>query len=309
MGISADGGAHTTATTAFAATYLDTDIGHQLVSQMAAARHVVVTPADLATARLQFQDQISAILQDVTGSQYACGSSTTTGQQVLATLPKSFVNANVRFDATVSILEEKLAGVGASTADLERYFNAHRAMFATDAFTVASYTSRSDAQAAAAKVAAGTPFSTVASAEAGGGPQGNDILYGIATQLPASAKLESLPVNTLSAPISYNGAYLLVEITKSSPTPYASAAAEVKQAVQSAGAAKTRAALQALEKHASISLDPRYGTWAQSDARISLPASPVADDVLNGTANLPAAATPASPLSGGSAAPSTGQSG
>lgn len=308
VGTSSDS-AHTTATTAYASTYLDTDIGHELVNQMAAARHVVVTAADLATARTLFENEITSVLQDVTGSASACGTSTTTGQEVLAPLPKSFVNANVRFDATVSVLEEQLAGVGASTADLERYFDAHRALFATDAFTVASYTSLSDAQAAVAKVAAGTPFSTVASAVAGGGPQGKDILYGIAEQLPAAAKLNSLAVNTLSAPISYNGGYLLVEITSSSPTPYAEAAAEVKQAVQAAGSAATRSALQSAEKHARISLDPRYGTWTQSDARITLPASPAPADVLNAAVNEPVTATATSPLAGGSATSSTGQTG
>ena len=44
-------GDHPTATTAFVANYLETKIGHQLVLQLAAERHVTVTQAELATAR------------------------------------------------------------------------------------------------------------------------------------------------------------------------------------------------------------------------------------------------------------------
>jgi hypothetical protein len=319
VGQADDGGAHPTATTAFAATYLDTVIGHQLVSEMAATRHVVLTSADLATARTALESEITSVLQDVSGSSYACGpsSETLTGQEVLATMPPSFVADDVRFDASVSVLEEKLSGVGSSPADLRNYFDAHRALFNTDAFTVAGYSSLADAQAAVAKVAAGASFTTVASAVAGGGPEGSDILYGIESQLPASAKLSSLPVNTLSAPISYNGEYLLVEITSSAPTPYTSASGEVEQAVQGAGATATQKALQEAELRASISLDPRYGTWTQSDARIIVPPSPVVDDVLNPAVNSAGTATTTSPSSpsstatgsSGSATSSSGQTG
>jgi hypothetical protein len=306
VGTSADSGAHPTVTTAFAASYLDTDIVHQLVSQLAAKRHIVVTASDLATARSQFEAEITSVLQDVTGSAYACatGTEATTGQQVLATMPKSFVDANARFDASVSVLEEQLSGVGSSAADLEGYFDHHRALFATDVFIGATYSTLSDAQAAAAKVAAGTPFATVA-----GQPQQHTyILYDIATGFPASAKLNSLPVDTLSAPISYDGGYLLLEITSSSPTSYPLAAPSVAQAVQSAGSAATQRAIETAESHAHVSLDPRYGTWSKSSARIAIPISPVADDLVNRSVDAPVAPAP-SASTGGSATSSTGQTG
>ena len=44
-------GDHPTATSAFVATYLDTEIGHQLVQQVADSRNVTVTAAQLADAR------------------------------------------------------------------------------------------------------------------------------------------------------------------------------------------------------------------------------------------------------------------
>ena len=47
----------------------------------------------------------------------------------------------------------------------------------------------------------GTPFATGGVAAAGGGPQGCDILYGVASALPAGSNLQDLPLNTVSSPI------------------------------------------------------------------------------------------------------------
>src|SRR5271170_4636421 len=52
-------GDHPTATTAFVSSYLETDIGHELALQLAADRHVSVTPASLATGRTDLTGQIT----------------------------------------------------------------------------------------------------------------------------------------------------------------------------------------------------------------------------------------------------------
>jgi hypothetical protein len=277
-GQSGAGTSHRTVSTAFAAYYLDTQIGHQLVFEVAAARHLLVTPQELAEARTQLTGQITDVLSDVTGSQYACATGTT-AQDVLGSMPGSFVDKSVAFYATLNVLEEHAAGVGSTPADLERYFDNHSAEFDTACFTVAQYTSQADAAAAAATVAAGTPFSTVAAQTEGGGPQGCDILYGVASGLPAGSDLESLPLNTVSSPIAVNSAYLLVEITKRTPTSFAHAETEVQSAVEAAGATKAGTLIDAAEKTAHISVDPRYGEW--SATRVLPPPSPAAADLLN----------------------------
>jgi hypothetical protein len=307
------GGTHRVATTAFTAAYLDTVIGHQVVFGLAAKRHLVVTKQDLTTAHTQLVSQITAIMQDVSGSQYACAASAAaplTGNQVLASMPSSFIEQEVRFDATVSVLEETEAGVGSSTAGLEKYFAAHRSLFDTTCFTVAGYSSAADAQAAAAKVTATTPFSQIASQVSGGGPQGCDILYGITQQLPTGSNLQSLPLNTVSAPISYNGSYLLVEITARTPTPFATAKSEVQGAVQSAGSATAQKVIEAAEGKASVSVDPRYGTWTPKTAQTIPPVAPPVDEVLNSAANAPGTAAPsAATTTPSGTTPATGQAG
>jgi hypothetical protein len=222
-------------------------------------------------------------------------------------MPKSFVDAEVRFNATFSVLEEYLSGVGSSTADLEGYFKVHHAMFDTACFTVAEYSSSSDAEAAIAQVHAGTPFATVVAQVPGAGPQGCEILYGISSELP-TANLLKLPLNTVSAPISADGSYLVLEITSRTPTPFETAESEVQSAVQNAGADKARVVINSAERSAAVSVDPRYGTWKRDQSRIFVPAVPPALDVLNAVVNSPATAT-STPTPGEAANPASGQSG
>lgn len=282
-----DGGSRQTVSTGFAAYYLDTAIGHQLVLEVAAARHLQVTPQELTEARTQLKSQINGILQEVTGSKYACTDST--AGEVLSTMPASFVDKTVRFNATASVLEEQASGVGSTTADLERYFANHTSEFDTACFTVAEYASQTDAESGAAAVAYGTPFSSVAAQTQGGGPKGCDSLYGVTAGLPGSG-LESLALNTVSAPISDNGAYLLIEITKRTPTTFAKARTEVESAVQNAGASKASTIITAAQKAANISVDERYGKW--SVTRVLPPTSPPGAELLNRSADgTPAAAT------------------
>jgi hypothetical protein len=293
-------GTHPAISSAFAANYLDTAVGHQLILELAAKDHLTISTQDLSKARASLKAQITGVLSAVAGSKFACGTQAPTAQAV-DSMPSSFVDSNVRFNATVSAFEEYAAGVGTSTADLTRYYTNHAAEFDTACFTVAEYSSQSGAQAALAAVAAGTPFAQVAAEVTGGGPQGCDILYGIAAQLPAGSNLEGLALNTVSQPIVEGSTYLLVEITSRTPTAFAKAQSEVESAVQNAGAGKARTIVNRAEKTSVISIDQRYGTWVPAQAQILPPTSPLPADVLRTSAD--GAATGAAQRS----TPSTGQ--
>jgi hypothetical protein len=301
-GLSSATGPYTSATTAYVGSYLDSVIGHELVDQLAAEHHLKVTPIDLTTAHTQLIDQITSVVQDVASTEYACSSttaaSTLTGSTVLKTMPTSYVDNLVRSDATISVLEEYLAGVGSSSADLQRYFYEHNAIFNTACFTVAGYSTLAEAQAAIAQVNTGTPFSTVAAQVAGGGPQGCDILYGIAAELPAGTNLQNLALNTLSKPIADDNSYLVVEITSRTQTPFPTAESEVRSAVESAGAVKARTFINKAERRASVSVDPRYGTWNPNEVVVLAPAAPLVTDVPNAAVDTSATAkTSTSPFS------------
>ena len=289
------GGQTATATTAFAASYLDTEVGHELVTQLADRRGITVSDAQLADARTSYEEEITQVFQQAASSQnprYTCGAlRPLTGQQVLATLPASFVEEQVQFFATVAALKEDLAGVRPTDADLQNYFFEHRSDFDTVCTTAALYSSVSDATAALQQ-AQTTPFSQVAKQAVQGGAQPCTTLPELASALPSSFKLGALAVGTVSFPIDLgNGEFLLIQINSRSPTPYEQAKNVVPVVLQNRGAAKAQVVVTAAERHATVSVDPRYGVWKPVTTQVGLPSAPEPIDVLNVGANTPSAFT------------------
>jgi hypothetical protein len=305
-------GMHPTATTAFVAPYVDTEISHVMVANLAAQRGLQATTKEVDAARSELSTEITQTMSEVSqvpNHSVTCGPAPTlTGPVVLATMPASFVTQTATFDATVGLLENHLSGAD-TTAGLMRYFNANHSIFDTACFTVAQYTTQADATSALKEVSSGMPFAQVAAAAGtGSGPQGCDILYGIVSQLPAGTNLQTLADNQVSAPISLNGSYLLLEITSRTPTSFAKATSSVHLALERLGSTDAVKLLQATEKRAAISVNPRYGTWNPTVAQVEVPTTPAVGDVLNPAVNDPGAAS-ATATPSGSATPSTGQSG
>jgi hypothetical protein len=287
-------GDNPTATSAFVATYLDTEIGHELVLQVAAKRGVTVTQAQLADARTALTNQISSVMQQVSQSAqgqnptFSCGPrlAPLTGEEVLGQLPASFVDNQVQFVATATALQESLAGVGSSESDLVEYYTKHRSEFDTVCFNGAAYSSESDAATAAASVASGTPFDQVAASAVQHGTIACNVLTTLAGELGVSpSSLDHLTPGKVSDPINVNGSYLLLELSSRTPTPFDKAKPVVSQAAQAAGSQVAQQAVTAAERRASVSVDPRYGTWVPVTASVFTPFTPRVSDVLNPAAN------------------------
>ena len=316
-GTGQDAGDHPTATSAFVASYLETEIDHELALQLAAERHVSVTPADLVSARADLTGQIKQVMSEILQTQqgqnvnYSCSltGQAITGTEVLDSLPASFVDQQVQFVAEVTTLEEDLAGVGSSPADLQNYFDSHAAKFDTVCISAAVYPSQSAAQDAAASVAFGTSFSTLVSntASSGGGAQGCHPLPEWESSLPSNAGLGSLATGAVSSPISINNMYVLLQITSRTPTTYGNVKTDVANVVQEAGATATQKALAADERRSTVSVNPQYGVWVPVNASVLTPFAPDPTDVLNAAANEPA--VPAAASAGGSATSGAGTSG
>ena len=296
-----------TANSAFVATYLDTVIGHEIVLQLADMRNVTVTSADLASARESLSGQISSVMSEVAqtaeggNARFTCGASTAplTGTDVLNTLPSWFVDQQVQFVATASALQEDLSGVGSSQGALQTYYEKHRGEFDTVCFNAAEFTSQSDAAAAQAAVNSGTAFSSAVSAASQSGTFPCSPIVAIAGDLGTDvATIEGVAQNKASAPISVNGNYVVLQLTKRSPTPYASVKADVSQEVQELGSQKAQVAITAAERRSSVTVDPRYGEWQRQTAQILTPFVPEPSDVLNPAANESATPASKSPFSG-----------
>ena len=304
-------GDNPTATSAFVSQSLQQEIDLQTVNQLAARSQVTVTQSQLDAARKVYEAEITQVMAEVAQTAqgenpaFSCSVSgkPLTGSEILSTLPASYVDRQVQYIASVTALREHFSGYGSTEAGLLRYYQAHLSAFDTGCLTVGVFSSQSDATTAKASVTSGTPFATVASATQGGGPQGCLVLAQVAAELPSTAHLQTLPLNTVSDPISDNGQYLLVEVTMRTHTDFSAVKPLVSQAVQQAGATKTQTALAAVQRHSDISVNPQYGVWVPVPGQILVPLAPAASDVPNAKANEPAATTPssssaASPFSG-----------
>jgi hypothetical protein len=302
-------GDNPTASSAFVATYLDTEIGHELVLQVADARGVTVTQAQVADARSALSNQISSVMQQVSQTpqgqnpRFSCGprAAPLTGEEVLGQLPASFVDNQAQFVATATALQENAAGVGSGESDLLTYYTRHRSEFDTVCFNGAAYSSQSDAATAAASVASGTPFDQVAASAVQRGTIPCNVLTALAGELGVSASsLDHLTPGKVSDPINVNGSYLLLELSSRTPTPFDKAKPVVSQAAQAAGSQVAQRAVTAAERRASVHVDPRYGTWVPVSASVFTPFTPRVSDVLNPAANEAgvASSNPSNPSSG-----------
>lgn len=303
-------GDNPTANSAFVAQYLDTLIGNDLLLQVAAKHDVTVTPTQLTDARASFESHISTVMRDVAQTaqgqnpQYTCGATNPlTGEDVLATMPASFVDDEVQFVATASALQEELAGVGASESDLMRYYDKHSAEFDTACFNAAEYTDESSAKDVQVAVDFGTPFAQATSSAAQSGSFQCAPLDVLANQLGVDVStLEGVTLNKASAPIQESGngntVYLVLELTKRTPTPFATAKQYVSQAVQSLGTHATSVAINAAQRRASVTVNPQYGKWVAGTASVFTPFTPGKSDVLNASANQATVSTSSSPFSG-----------
>lgn len=269
--------------TTFAKYWLTEMLSDELVAQVAAARHVVVTPADLALGRLTLGAQITGVF-----SEYASesgGSCGTTGTALLASLPASFRNEQIQAQAERDALLAHEAGYGLGTALLARYFAVHQAAFDTECVSYVLFSSATDATAARAKIEAGTPIAQTGTLTSIGCAIRSSI-----TSLPSS--VTSLAVGKVSAPVSAGtGKYALLEVTSRKGTAFVTAKAAVEQAVLTAGTTKANALLEAANRRAQVTADPRYGRVKPGTVALLSPASPPAASVLDPVANLPAASS------------------
>jgi hypothetical protein len=205
----------------------------------------------------------------------------------------------VQFVATASALQEDLAGVGSSEGQLAAYYQRHRSEFDTVCYNAAAFTSEASASQAQAAVDFGTPFTQVAAGAAQSGTIPCTELVAVAGELGVDiSKLADVAVGKGAAPINVNGNYVVLELSKRTPTPYATAKSIVSQAVQEVGAQATQTAITHAEKHASVSVDPRYGTWVPVRASVFTPFTPATTDLLNAPANEATVPVAKSPFSG-----------
>lgn len=302
---SGSGSSASTYNTRFVDYWLNTRIGNALVAQVANKRHVTLTSADLAEGRRDLETTISGSI----GAAASAGVQTcsATPSQVLGSLPGSFVNELVHAQATQDAVQADASGYGLGSSDLDRYFYAHRAQFDQLCLSVIAVSTQAQAQQIRSAIESGSSFSQEAqsnSLDTSSASRGGALGCFVPATSSIVSMVTSLGVGQISQPISYQGAYLLLQVTARRHSTLSQAQSEVPTAVIAAGRGRAQRELTAAVRAAHIDVDPRYGNWSPSG--LVPPNVPPSGTALSVGVNEPGTAVSGSG-SGGSGSPRSGQ--
>lgn len=232
--------------------------------------------------------EIASTLSPPTGS--TC---TTPGGAVYSAFAPAFRSALESLYADQAVIAAHLAGFDLTPSGVDAYSKAYPASTKLACLSVIVASARGKAAAAAAKIAAGASFASVAKtyssdqSAANGGSLG--CLAPSALPAAVATAVESLPVGQLSSPIPYQSQYLLLLVTSRPSQTSTQIAASIVQTKLSAAQKLLAAALV----RARIEVDPAYGAWARTaTGRAVVPSSGPSPSLLF---NLPAVSPPVVP--------------
>ena len=269
------GGAGTYSMT-FANVVLNNQIGDLLTEQFAASKGIVVTEADLSTARSELESVLSgAITQAVQQAsqsgtisfcQDASGSSIT-GKALLDALPAPIRDHQVRNQAVVEKLRTR--GADLSDAAVAAYYNANLAQFSTACVGVIVADTQAHADQLLAQINNGVPFATVAKASsldtktaANGGSLGCNYTE---AQVEQSLQVQSVTAGQPIAPVqdSTTGQWLIYEVTSVAVAPLSVASTLARRELlqSTANINRVNKEIVAFARGSDVSIDPQYGTW------------------------------------------------
>lgn len=280
-----------TGNTGFVDYWLGQLVSNRLIEQLVAARHLSLTTADLAVGRADLLESINATLATAAndeGQEVACAPS---AQDVLDSMPASFIGAQVRAQAAGDVLLAAAAGYDLSTESVDRYFNAHASDFDTLCVTAVETSDESTATQLQSEVQAGTPLADLAKTSTSDASAAESACIGASSLSYAtiSADLDGVAVGGVTQPLpNQSGDYLLFQLTKRTPATFSKVQGAVREALLASGDQKASAELASATNRARVTIDPRYGRWVPgSSITIDPPTSPPANTILSSGADQP----------------------
>ena len=247
-----------------------------------------------ASAKSDLTASISSTLGQVAGSQYQCPDS---ASAILSSLPPAFAAKLVQSQADSETLLAHFGGIGLDAQSLEQYYNTSPGSFDTICISGILVASQATAASLRTQLAAGADFATLATQNSTDASKANGGALGCFS--PSSANYQSvvkdvgsLAIGAVTQPLpSQNSQYVLLTVTKRTPTPFASIETAVRQAALVADSRAAQSKASQIVRAASVDLNPRYGVWVATAAQTGVipPASPPTSSILNIKANLPGA--------------------
>jgi hypothetical protein len=233
--------------TSFVAQVLNREIVFELVHQLVAQRGITINGQDLTLARADVASALG-------------------GASIFDRLPPSYQASLVRHSAEVTALEARLAHVDVSGPAIANYYATRPQDFVQQCVSHILFASQSDAAAARAQIVAGANFADVARSESqdqasaanggslGCGPTGR-FVSGFEQAVDAS------PTGQLSQPVQSQFGWHLIIVTSRQPLSLAQAEPQVRAALLANAQTALTSALQRAESRASVTVNPRYGTY------------------------------------------------
>lgn len=278
-----------TVTSSFATFELSTLVLERLVDQDLARRGQAVTSADLTAARADFVGQLTP-----SSSSSPCGLA---GQQLLARLPASFVDAQVRFLAAQERLAAVIGHVDVSSAALLRYYQTHPTQFQEICLSDIAVQTQAQAQQIHDAIVGGkatfeneaAQFSIDSQTASGGGripclPSSqivNSVILGAISGLNAGQVSQPVfePPSTGGS-----GVWFVLRVDDRPLVPFAQAASQIRQQLLSSQNSSVSAEFTRITRHADVVVDPRYGSWSPAQG-VRAPSTPKAAWLLSPAAN------------------------
>ncbi len=244
----------------FADAVLNQDILFSLIQQAVRHRHLSITPSDLRSARA---DLIS----------------TYGGAALFDAFPSSYRDQLIRYSADVTALEASLGKVSVSSGSLHRYYRSHRSQFRTVCVSVVLVPTMVRAQQAERALRHGISFSKV-SRNYSVDPylRANDGAIGCALPQQFSSRLggrlghalASLRPGQVTAPVHIQAGWVVATVTSSKPLPFAQAGPAIRGSLLQGSSNRVDAFLEALTRRATVTVDPRYGSFVAKGASSSV---------------------------------------
>ncbi len=306
-----------TYSTDYASTILGTSVYNLLAVQYAEAHGLHVTAADLDAAESAYESTLSGAIQSQAqqdsslGGTSSCAESSgtlLTGEQVLAGLPGEVRDVEITNQAVETLLLAR--GADLSDAAILGYYVANPTDFTLDCVGVIVVASQATADTVYNQLNAGASFASLAAstsidaktAESGGQ---------LGCNFPESEVVQSLQVSSVTVgkavtpEVTSSGDWEIFEVTSGTLLPVTEVTSEIREELLETTANRDRISNEVLafSKHASIDINPQYGSWTR--AQIVPPATPPAKYLLPSYASPSSGAT----KSTGSGSASTGSGG
>jgi len=258
----------------FSAVWLNHDITAILIAQRRASLGIPAPDATkLAVARMDLLASMDATLGQVASGRFAC---TGSAPAVLATMPTWFINDQVQTQAESEAIVSHIGGIGLERASLQRYFDQNPTKFDTVCLSGILVGDKATADSVRARLIAGADFAGTAGAMSQDASKTKGGSLGCfdptsPQYIQAQQNVGSLSPGSITQPHqSGQSSWVILKVDSRTPTVFAANEDFVRRTVIGVDAVASQRAVAALIRHASVSVNPRFGTWTRTASGIGV---------------------------------------